>query len=251
MGADVVDEPVKELTPEEEARAKAEMAELLAKKRAANIAKAGPGFLLQDVRPGRTGGVYVPPFKLAQMRKEAGEDKSSEQFQRLSWDALRKSINGLINKVNTSNLVNIVPELFRENLVRGRGLFARAVMKAQMASPTFTHVYAALVAVLNTKMPENGELIVKRVVVAFRRAFKRNDKIVAVGLAKFIAHLVNYQVANELLALQLLTLLLSQPTDDSVEVAVNFVKECGQFLMEVASVVRVPFQLFGGAVVVV
>ena len=107
-----------------------------------------------------------------------------------------------------------------------------------MASPTFTHVYAALVAVLNTKMPENGELIVKRIVVAFRRAFKRNDKIVAVGLAKFIAHLVNYQVANELLALQLLTLLLSQPTDDSVEVAVNFVKECGQFLMEVSSVVR-------------
>ena len=87
-------------------------------------------------------------------------------------------------------------------------------------------------------MPENGELIVKRIVVAFRRAFKRNDKIVAVGLAKFIAHLVNYQVANELLALQLLTLLLSQPTDDSVEVAVNFVKECGQFLMEVSSVVR-------------
>ncbi len=38
------------------------------------------------------------------------------------------------------------------------------------------------------------QLILKRVVVAFRRAFKRNDKIVAVGLAKFIAHLVNYQV---------------------------------------------------------
>ncbi len=42
------------------------------------------------------------------------------------------------------------------------------------------------------------------------------------------------QVANELIALQMLTLLLSQPTDDSVEVAVNFVKECGQFLLETA-----------------
>lgn len=37
----------------------------------------------------------------------------------------------------------IIPELFQENLVRGRGLFVRAVMKAQMASPGFTHIYAA------------------------------------------------------------------------------------------------------------
>ena len=32
-----------------------------------------------------------------------------------------------------------------------------------------------------------------------------------------MAHLVNQQVAHELLALQLLTLLLEKPTDDSVE----------------------------------
>jgi len=46
-------------------------------------------------------------------------------------------------KVNISNLAHIVPELFQENLVRGRGLFVRAVMKAQLASPGFTHIYAA------------------------------------------------------------------------------------------------------------
>lgn len=37
-----------------------------------------------------------------------------------------------------------------------------------------------------------------------------------------------YQVAHELLALQLLTVLLEEPTDDSVEIAVNFTKEIGQ-----------------------
>ena len=36
------------------------------------------------------------------------------------------------------------------------------------------------------------------------------------------------QVAHELLALQLLTVLLEEPTDDSVEIAVNFTKEIGQ-----------------------
>ena len=161
-------------------------------------------------------------------------DQSSQENQKQSWEALRKSINGLINKVNVANIKHIVPELFEENLVRGRGLFARAIMKAQLASPGFTHIYCALIAVINTKLPENGELILKRVIHSFKRAYKRRDKIVATALAKFVAHLVNHQVAHELLALQLLTVLLEDPTDDSVEIAVNFVKEVGQLLEELS-----------------
>lgn len=123
---------------------------------------------------GRTGGVYVPPFKLAMMRKAMGAvDKSSQESQKQSWEALRKSINGLINKVNVSNIKHIIPELFQENLVRGRGLFARAIMKAQLASPGFTHIYCALLAIVNTKLPENGELVLKRVIYGFKRAYKR------------------------------------------------------------------------------
>jgi len=191
--------------------------------------------LAEDRPLGRTGGVYIPPFKLAQMRQAAAGKKSTdEETQRITWEALRKSINGLINKINVANIKNIVPELFQENLIRGRGLFSRAIMKAQLASPGFTHIYAALVAVINTKLPENGELILKRVIYSFKRAYKRRDKIVATALSKFIAHLVNHQVAHELLALQLLTVLLEEPTDDSVEISVNFVKEVGQLLEELS-----------------
>lgn len=117
-------------------------------------------------------------------------DKEGPQYQRMTWDALRKSINGLVNKVrekalqhrpapvdvfrvlprgsnatpiaalrprfapaadhsrpacaalrplfqvNISNVKNIVPEIFAENLVRGRGLFARSIMKSQARLPT-------------------------------------------------------------------------------------------------------------------
>ena len=42
------------------------------------------------------------------------------------------------------------------------------------------------------------------------------------------------QVAHEVLALEILTLLLESPTDDSVEVAITFLKECGQKLAEVS-----------------
>lgn len=104
-------------------------------------------------------------------------------------------MNGLVNKVNVANIKLLISELFELNLVRGRGLLGRAIMKAQLASPGFTHIYAALVAVLNTKLPENGELILKRVIVGFRRAYKRRDKVVATAFAKFLGHLVNHQVA--------------------------------------------------------
>ena len=149
--------------------------------------------VMKNSTNGRAGGAYVPPFKLAQMMREI-EDKSSPEYQRITWEALKKSINGLVNKINSSNVKNIVPELFNENLVRGKGLFARSVMKSQMASPQFSPVFAALVAVTNTKFPELGELVVKRVVLQFRRAFKRNDKSVCVAATKFLASLVNQQV---------------------------------------------------------
>ena len=47
-------------------------------------------------------------------------DKQGEQFQRLAWEALKKSINGHVNKVNVGNLVPVVRELLQENVVRGR-----------------------------------------------------------------------------------------------------------------------------------
>ncbi|KAF2306432.1 hypothetical protein GH714_018023 [Hevea brasiliensis] len=92
-------------------------------------------------------------------------------------DALRKSINGLVNKINASNIKNIIPELFLENLIRGRGLFCRSCMKSQIASPAFTDVLAALVAILNAKVPEVGNLLLRRIVLQLKRAYKRNDKM--------------------------------------------------------------------------
>ena len=125
----------------------------------------------------RSGGVYVPPARLRAMQAAASQDKNSPEYQRITWDALRKSITGIVNRVNIANIKQIVPELFSENLIRGRGLFARSMMKAQAASLPFTPVFAALVAIINTKLPQVGELILTRLISQFRRAFKRNDKV--------------------------------------------------------------------------
>ena len=62
-----------------------------------------------------------------------------------------------------------------------RGLLAQSVIRAQASSPTFTHVYAGLVAIVNTKFPQTGELIARRLLVRFRKGFRRNDKVCGCG----------------------------------------------------------------------
>lgn len=187
-----------------------------------------------DLLTSKTGGAYIPPAKLRMMQAEI-TDKSSAAYQRIAWEALKKSIHGYINKINTSNIGIIAKELLHENIVRGRGLLCKSIIQAQAASPTFTNVYAALVAVINSKFPNIGELLLRRLVLQFKRGFKQNNKIVCISAVTFIAHLVNQRVTHEILALEILTLLVETPTDDSVEVAISFLKECGQKLTEVSS----------------
>jgi len=197
----------------------------------------------------RAGGVYIPPHRLKKMQEDAmkKEQKFGIQHQRFLWEMLRKSINGIVNKVNVSNIQNIILELLNENLIRGKGLLIRAIMHGQMASPNFTHVYAALLAVLNTKLPDHGRLLIHRYIQQFQRSFKRNNKIVCMATTRMLAHLVNQQVIHELLALEILALLLENPTEDSVEIAADFMTECGQVLSEITPAgVNAIFERFRG-----
>uniref|UniRef100_K3Z0T2 MI domain-containing protein n=1 Tax=Setaria italica TaxID=4555 RepID=K3Z0T2_SETIT len=156
--------------------------------------------------------------------------RKDDHDEHLNWDALKKSINGLVNNVNVASIKDILPELFAEKLVRGRGLFCDSCIKSQMASPEFTDVFAALVAAVNTKFPEIGRLLLVRVMLQLKGAYEQNNKPQLLAETKFIAHLVNQAVAHELLALQLVTMFLQNPTEGSVEVAVGFVRECGAML---------------------
>jgi len=192
----------------------------------------------------RSGGTYIPPARLRALQAQI-TDKTSKEYQRMAWDALKKSINGLINKVNIANIKAIVPELFGENLIRGRGLFCQSITKAQAASLPFTPIYAAMAAIVNTKLPQVGDLLVKRLVLRFRKAFRRNDKAVCLSTTTFLAHLVNQQVVHETLAAQMLVLLLEKPTDDSVEISVGLTREVGQHLEEMnPEISRIVFDRF-------
>ncbi|KAF5097590.1 hypothetical protein D0Z00_002348 [Geotrichum galactomycetum] len=180
----------------------------------------------------RSGGRYIPRAKLRALEAQLNIVKDPKEQQRAHWDTLRKSINRLINQVNNDNIKVIVQDIFAHNLIRGRGVFCKYIIKAQAQAQPFTPVYAALAAIINSKLPQVGELLVTRLIIQFRRAFKSNNKAQCLSSAIFLAHLCNQQVAHEIIALEILFLLLGQPTDDSVEIAVAFMKEVGAFLAE-------------------
>ncbi|ESW96500.1 hypothetical protein KL918_000454 [Ogataea parapolymorpha] len=179
---------------------------------------------------------YVPPAKLKALLEESDVSYASEEYQRLQWEKLKKQINGEINKVNTENIKEVVLDLFKLNLIRGKGWLVRCLMKSQVLSQAYTTVYAALICVLNSKIPELGELLVTRLILQFRKAYKNDDRETSKASVIFLSQLVNYQVCHDIVALQLLFLLLEHPTDTTVEIACALLQNCGQFLSENSSV---------------
>ena len=107
------------------------------------------------------------------------------------------------------------------------------MLRASTASPAYADVYAALIAVVNTKLPEVGDLLLTRAVLQFRSAYARRDRAVATATATLLAHMFNQGMVHELTGLQLLTLLLDgDPTNDSVEVAAAYLTAAGRALLE-------------------
>jgi len=201
-------------------------------------------------------GVYVPPFRRRQLEQQQQQQLEQQQggesstpnnnaqaqksnlqqreAQRIAWEKLKKTINGTVNRLNATTIKPLIHTLLQSaNLIRGKGLLARSLLRAATTSPTFSHIYASLISVINTKLPEIGELILTRAIIAFRKSYARRDRGAAVAMSHFIGNLFNQGLCHELLCLQILTVLLEgEPTDDSVEVAAGFTEVVGVALLE-------------------
>ena len=158
--------------------------------------------------------------------------------QKETWQEQRRVINGTVNRLNATTIKPLIQELFQKvNLVRLRGPLCKSVLSAAVSSPKYSDVYAAIISVVNSKLPEVGELMVKRAILAFRRYYKQRDKASCQAVCVYIVHLFHQGIVHELIVLQLLSVLLdgTRPTDDSVEVAVHVLEIAGQALLERSS----------------
>lgn len=176
--------------------------------------------------------VYIPPFKLKEFYTSLIQVKNhnDQDYQMMMWEMLKKSINGIVNKVNISNIKEVSLELFNENLFRGRGLLVKAIMKSQQASLQYTNVYACLVGIINSKFPDIGRILVNRYIVMFQKNYKRNNKLQIQTSLEMIAHLINQQVISDVIGFEILLILLENSTSDSIELCVSFLKSSGEAL---------------------
>ena len=214
---------------------------------------------LEPVRAaGRTMAVYIPPAKRKRLQQQqqqllrledGGGGGGSEsdhpssmtrlvglQQQEETWRDQQRVIHGTINRLNAQTIKPLIQELFlKVNLIRMRGVLCKSTLAAALSSPKYSNVYAALISVVNSKLPEVGELVVNRSILAFRRHYQRREKGPCQAVCVFMAHLFHQAVVHELLILQLLSLLLDgDATDDSVEVAVELLQTTGHALLEVS-----------------
>ncbi|KAL3622339.1 hypothetical protein CASFOL_033750 [Castilleja foliolosa] len=159
--------------------------------------------------------------------------ENSIVYQRLKWQSMEKRINQLVSKVNISNIQPVADQIMnlQQNLITARGPFCRAIMKSQSGCPHSSDVYASLVAIINSKFPDVGLLLVKRVVLQFKEAYDHKDEKKLRKTSKFLAHLINQEVVYEVVALDVMLLLLGNPSSDNIGVAVSFCLECGQSLL--------------------
>ena len=182
---------------------------------------------------------YVPPaVRRLQSQPSANTAAvpGSRQDQWQSWEEQRRIIHGTINRLNESTIKPLIHELFDKcHLLRMRGPLAQSLLRAALSSTHYSPVYAALVAVIHTKLPEIGDLVVQRSILLFRKHFRLRNKQYCLAISIFMAHLFHQHVVHELLILQILTLLLEDPTtDDAVQVAAQLMQVVGPALLEVS-----------------
>jgi len=201
-------------------------------------------------------GVYIPPAKrrLLEEQRKAQEAEAAETSggnkstssptkqitplnkQQESWTNLQRTINGTINRLSPSTLKPLIHQLFSEaNLIKGRGILTKSILNASIGSMQYTSTYATLISVINSKLPEVGELLLTRAILSFRKGYKYRNMNTVSSTLSLLGHMFNQNIAHELLSLQILSLLLDgEPTDDSVDVAVSYMCIVGKQLSEVS-----------------
>lgn len=129
------------------------------------------------------------------------------------------------NKVCGANVTRVLFELFKEDLVRGRGLLVRVMMRSQRLSNSLSCVFATCVSHVCRRLPSVGALASRRLVVQFRRSYRLRNFGLMVSSSLFLAHLARQGVVHVLLIYEILILLLNGVDEWALQIAVTLMQE--------------------------
>lgn len=144
---------------------------------------------------------------------------------------MRDSIDNSVLKLKRQNVMETSLALFNVNVLRGRGLLCRAIVKRLLLNKSDAPILASLACIINSKIPEVGEALVARVVVLYKRGYVENDREIVDATLLFLCELVLQGVVDDVVILQVLQILLDKaPTDDSIRTAIDILTRVGGYL---------------------
>ncbi|EPY23663.1 pre-mRNA-splicing factor CWC22 [Strigomonas culicis] len=163
---------------------------------------------------------YVPPHR----KREEDVDltnPASEGYQRAAWLALMRSITGIFNRLTVETLEHSTVELFRENIIRGRGLLARTAMRTQQDNPDLSPVLCALLSRVNKELPDVVLLLCQRLVVNWNLGYRRRDWLYLENISRFIGDLYLFRIVEVEVVYQILLkhLLSDKRSDEDIDQA--------------------------------
>lgn len=180
-------------------------------------------------------GRYVPPHRRvepeADAESTADDDSANEAVpvaqQRAAWDALSRSIISIFNRLNEKNVEEIAVELFRENIVRGRGLVVSTAMRMQHLNPELTPALVSLLTQINARSPAIIGLLCRRLVVEWTQAYRRKDWLRVESVNKFFAWLYIFQVVGVSILFEILLALLTSEkrSDEDIHLAAKLFQD--------------------------
>jgi hypothetical protein len=165
---------------------------------------------------------YVPPH--LRRRLQTAQD-SSAPTQSTQWEQLTRSIKHILNKINRTNFQDIcAEELFKPNLIRGRGLLCKELIHAVLDDPPIAGatdiipLYSALIAVINSQLPNIGFMFVARIIERYERRLRIDvDKMNAKRTLELICSLANFYVIDFVHILEFIRVLFPSSPSSFVE----------------------------------
>ncbi|SCU89323.1 LADA_0E14840g1_1 [Lachancea dasiensis] len=162
------------------------------------------------------------------------EERPDELLQKEDWEHSKTHIDALIDGIDTTSITTTFQLLFAVNLVRGNRLIVNAIIRKALVSSGQVAKLAALGSILNSYIPSVGSLLVEESTLRFLEFFRSNNATGCYIMADLVSQLFNYDVAHEIVVLQLLHVVTEHLNPHSIRLTIYILRHCGKSLAIVA-----------------
>lgn len=148
------------------------------------------------------------------------------KFQRENWEMIRSHVSPIISNLTMDNLQESHRDLFQVNILIGRNIICKNVVDFTLNKQNGRLIPAlsALIALLNSDIPDIGETLAKELMLMFVQQFNRKDYVSCGNILQCLSILFLYDVIHEIVILQILLLLLEK---NSLRLVIAVMKICG------------------------